>query len=684
MSADVHDEGQVRALLPHTWHAFFGRFGRLRSIQRQAIPVVAAGLDVLVHAPTASGKTEALVAPLLERALSQRAGAPAVLVVAPTRALCNDLGRRLKAPVQRAGATLGIKTSDARELEADAPPTVLITTPESLDSILSRRPALLRGLRSVLFDELHLLAASARGDQLRCLRERLLRVSEHSVQSCGASATLPNGEELAQAFLGARARLVNDPDTPARGVVASLRAAADVGEVAQAIRELYDEAPARKLLVFANTRGQVESIAARLGRDERLRTKTYAHHGSLARAERLRVESAFLGAPTAICVATMTLELGVDIGDVDRVVLVGPPGDAASLMQRVGRANRSESASLALCLHANDFERQRFEHLLDCAARGVLFPDRVAFRPQAIAQQALSLAFQNPQHWVGLDALHTRLPEEARALWSPADCLAILHTLVERGYLSSRDGQRFQPEERARRLYERGQMHSMIRDTREIEVVDAATGRPLGRVRLGRAEREAVDGESALRLSLGGRGHRATRLRDGQLWVERTGEDGPTRFQARETPRYSHGLARDFARFLGHDEHSLPLCTRGPDRWQLAHFQGTVWGLLLFALLEARGYFPLRHTLNPFFVELERAPAEGTLGSEQEIRRILGNRFPRIRRRLQRALQPGAFGDCVPAELYDRWTLQSARIDAFAAQAAHLTLRELSGTDSAR
>ncbi|MDX9724054.1 MAG: DEAD/DEAH box helicase, partial [Myxococcota bacterium] len=156
-------EEQLRALLPRTWHAFFGRFGRLRPIQRVAIPDIVSGRCVLVQAPTATGKTEALMAPLVERLLSQPPS-PQVggLVIAPTRALCNDLRRRLAAPLQRCGLSFAVKTADSKEAARSSLARILITTPESLDSLLARRAGELRSLQWLFLDELHLLSTVAR------------------------------------------------------------------------------------------------------------------------------------------------------------------------------------------------------------------------------------------------------------------------------------------------------------------------------------------------------------------------------------------------------------------------------------------------------------------------------------------------------------------------------------------
>ncbi|MEJ7615378.1 MAG: DEAD/DEAH box helicase [Pyrinomonadaceae bacterium] len=192
-------------LLPHTWDALLARFGRLTDIQAKAIGPLLAGRNCMLVSATASGKTEAALAPLLERQLQKRfrAGRRAglqTLFIVPTRALTRDLARRLEEPLAKLALTLGIKTSDEPALKPHRPPDVLLTTPESLDSLLANRPRLLKDVRAVIVDELHLYEDTARGDQLRVLLSRLRRLRRFAhergdaldagVQFCALSATI--------------------------------------------------------------------------------------------------------------------------------------------------------------------------------------------------------------------------------------------------------------------------------------------------------------------------------------------------------------------------------------------------------------------------------------------------------------------------------------------------------------
>ena len=199
--------------------AFFSRFRKLRDVQRRSVEPVRRGRNTLVTSATASGKTEAVVAPLIARLVDRRrpeAGAVCLLVVAPTRALVNDLAARLDEPLARLGLDCGRQTGDRRDKARR--PFVLITTPESFDSMLVRDGVfedgrfaghLLASVRAVFIDEAHLFDGTARGDQLCWLLERLRRIrrlapgaNDSRLQVCAASATVPEPEALATRLLG--------------------------------------------------------------------------------------------------------------------------------------------------------------------------------------------------------------------------------------------------------------------------------------------------------------------------------------------------------------------------------------------------------------------------------------------------------------------------------------------------
>ena len=145
---DPQDISRIKELLPRTWHAFLARFGTPTPVQLQAIPALLSGRPTLLVAPTASGKTEAFAAPMAESILAcPGPGHLRAWIVCPTRALVNDLARRLEPPLRTLGLRLGRRTGEHREIPAANPPHVVLTTPESLDSLLTRSPKIFEKMR---------------------------------------------------------------------------------------------------------------------------------------------------------------------------------------------------------------------------------------------------------------------------------------------------------------------------------------------------------------------------------------------------------------------------------------------------------------------------------------------------------------------------------------------------------
>ncbi|NTU80372.1 MAG: DEAD/DEAH box helicase, partial [Chloroflexales bacterium] len=182
--ADLRAQLALKARLPRTWPAFFERYGSFTAAQMAAIPPLLAGEGLLLCAPTASGKTAAVLAPLVERYCPpvRPPKQLRILYLTPTRALVNDLRSRLAHPLASIGVGLGVKTSDGAFAKG-RPPDVLITTPESLDALLAADARLFARLRAVVIDELHLFDGTPRGDQLRALLARLRRVRAYAAAS---------------------------------------------------------------------------------------------------------------------------------------------------------------------------------------------------------------------------------------------------------------------------------------------------------------------------------------------------------------------------------------------------------------------------------------------------------------------------------------------------------------------
>lgn len=665
---------RARQLLPQTWHAFFARFPGLTATQMASIPPIAAGKQVLLCAPTASGKTEAILGPLIESTLNKgtrkktrKNKGTRIVVIAPTRALCNDLIRRVRRPIERMGWTSDIKSSDSPTLSTTAPPEVLITTPESLDSILSRNPAFLQELEALFLDELHLLHGTARGDQLRMLIQRISSFRP-DLQICAASATVPEARTMASLYFPAGPAQVVDASNESRDreMELELRPAMTLEGAAEVIADLLDGDEPLKLLAFANSRREVEFLAAQLRP-----LGAFAHHGSLSREERLRTEEAFFRAASGVCIATMTLELGIDIGDVDQVILINPPPNVASFSQRIGRSNRRGDVVRATGLYSTDFDRSRFEHLAQCARQGLLFADPLAFRPSILPQQAVSLVFQNPARWVSAGALHSRLPLEEQKVFSTKDCAAILEKMREEHYFHGDSRGRFVADEPAERDYRYGRMHAHMTSSPEVEVIDASTGRAIGTTNLG-----ALEDARGHRLLLAGKHREVRRQSETAVFVESADGDGEANFLSRQGPRYSFALARDLAQFLGYPERELIFSPLEQHSWQVHHFFGTVGTRLLAQILRDQG-FTVTSQDAFFLVCKRRSPLPAFLGASEKLERQLNTWLQEGGyKRFLSLLQVGPWARFVPDDLLRDWVIRSLACGEFTEQVALFTVRE--------
>lgn len=406
-ASDRADDERIARHLERTWSAFFARFGRLTPVQRAAIPTILDGRDVLVTAATASGKTEAACAPLIERQMSSRAPWT-ILYVSPTRALVNDLYERLYRPLHQLGLRVERRTGEYRPSPGQLP-HVLLTTPESFDSMLCRGRRQndrighdLAGVSAIVLDEIHLLHGTPRGEQVRWLFDRLRRLRSEAktkgwvpfdgVQTVALSATLPDAHAVSRAYLQEGETIVVPGGREIEEVVPpSLETSIEVALPA------YVEALQRpeKILVFCNARKRVDLLTAYLrGQLASFGYEIAAHHGSLDKTEREATEGVIKQEQKSIVVATSTLEIGIDIGDVDLVVLDGPAPDISALLQRIGRGNRRSNKTRVMNCADNPFERLVLEAMMDSARAGWLGLPETGPQFAVARQQVASYIFQ--------------------------------------------------------------------------------------------------------------------------------------------------------------------------------------------------------------------------------------------------------------------------------------------------
>ncbi len=356
----------VDRLHPAVLHHLVNTLGwrSLRELQERAIVPLLAGEHAVLGAPTAAGKTEAALLPLLSRMASEGWSGVSVLYVCPLRALLNNLEPRISRYCELLGRRAAVWHGDVdaarrRQILAD-PPDVLLTTPESIEAMfLSVRvdvARLLGRVRVVVIDEIHAFAGDDRGWHLVALLARLdvmhleramvdaetPGAARAPIQRVGLTATVGNPDQLL-------AWLCTGAEGPRRVVMAEGTASAPpeltidwVGSLENAAEVISRLHRGEKRLAFADSRARVEELAVAL----RARgVSTFVSHSSLAADERRSAERAFSESRDCVIVATSTLELGIDVGDLDRVIQIGAPRTVASVLQRLGRTGRRAGAA---------------------------------------------------------------------------------------------------------------------------------------------------------------------------------------------------------------------------------------------------------------------------------------------------------------------------------------------------
>jgi ATP-dependent Lhr-like helicase len=374
----------------------------LRPLQSAAIEPILAGDHAIAMAPTAGGKTEAAFFPLLSRMLTDDWRGLSVLYVCPLRALLNNLHLRLEGYGRLVGRSVGLWHGDTGQPERDRllaePPDVLLTTPESIESMLvSRRVDHRRwfaGVQSVVIDEAHAFAGDDRGWHLLAVLERVSRLAGREVQRIALSATLGNPDELL-GWLTTTCRRPGHVLSPVMETKKRPEVTLDyVGSLANAALVISRLHRGEKRLVFVDSRAGAEKLAAALRSHE---VTTFVSHGSLGAGERRAAEAAFREARDCVIVATSTLELGIDVGDLDRVIQIDAPPTVAAFLQRLGRTGRREKTTRnALLLATSDHALLRGASILLRWSEGFVEPIVPPPRPVHLAaQQLLALALQD-------------------------------------------------------------------------------------------------------------------------------------------------------------------------------------------------------------------------------------------------------------------------------------------------
>lgn len=466
-------------------------------VQTSAIQAFFTNENLLIIAPTGSGKTEAALLPIFHEILSDRKeGGIRALYVTPLRALNRDMLRRITQWGERLGISVQVRHGDTPQKERRSqslkPPEILITTPETLQVLLmgSRLRQGLSNVEWVVVDEIHQLAQDRRGAQLSIGLERLQSLAKKPLRRTGLSATVSNKEEIAQFLAGAKrtAGIVDESSTlkAARYRTEMPESAAEdfklAGEIyvspkllsrLQRVADLIKTH--QSTLLFVNSRTNAEYLATKLAS---LGTKVGVHHGSLPREERERVEQDFKTGKIPAMVCTSTLELGIDVGSVDLVIQYMSPRQAGSMIQRVGRSGHSLSrSSEGVMIAVSPEDALESIAISRMAERKELEPTQVHECPlDVLAHQVAGMLLESREATFEkiLDLSRGAFP--FRSL-EKAELTSVLKYMETLGYLRV-EGNKVVPRWKCRKYYLENL--SMIPDERRYTVIDATTQAKVG------------------------------------------------------------------------------------------------------------------------------------------------------------------------------------------------------------
>jgi ATP-dependent helicase Lhr and Lhr-like helicase len=318
----------------------------LRPVQELAGDKLLDGYNALILAPTAGGKTEACMFPLLAQMVEREPTGVGILYIAPIKALLNNQADRFQNYTEMIGLNHFLWHGDIQRSQKKAfirnPTTVLMTTPESLEGMLISSSVphqeIFADLRAIVIDEIHALAGSDRGSHLMSVLERLIPASNYDVQRIGLSATVGNPDRILQWLQGTSKRpscIIDPPPIPSRKEIRIFSKDSQTAIVEQASLM----ARSKKSLFFCQSRALSEEIAAGMKSQG---TDVFVHHSSVALAERTLAEERFQHGHNNCIVCTSTLELGIDVGDLDAIFQHQVPRTVSSFLQRMGRTGRRE------------------------------------------------------------------------------------------------------------------------------------------------------------------------------------------------------------------------------------------------------------------------------------------------------------------------------------------------------
>lgn len=335
------------------------KWTKLNSIQEKAIPIILDKEDTLIIAPTASGKTEAALLPIFSEIITKRFEPMSVLYVAPLKALINDMHNRIDNWANYFHLTATKWHGDVIKSKKDSfiknPTDFLSITPESLEVILMNRKdedkkRMFKNIKYVVVDEIHYFAESDRGIQLNSLLNRISKYIDGDIVKIGLSATVGNPESVAK-WLNYKVPVNIIKDSNNRKFQYKVYNDPQAFDDPKILSKYLKNYTNKKILIFALSRADVEKYYIALKKELKLKY-IYLHHSSLDKNIREENEAKFKNFPNGIMISTNTLELGIDIGDIDIILQLDPPNNVSSFLQRIGRSGRRSNKQRSIIITA--------------------------------------------------------------------------------------------------------------------------------------------------------------------------------------------------------------------------------------------------------------------------------------------------------------------------------------------
>jgi ATP-dependent Lhr-like helicase len=451
-------------------------FEELSEVQSRSIPLVVEGKNLLLIAPTGTGKTESAMLPVFNAMLREPPGGFTTLYITPLRSLNRDMLSRLEWWGKELGIRIGVRHGDTsqseRRRQALSPPDLLITTPETLQALFMGRVLRkhLKNVRYVIVDEIHELAAGKRGVQLSVALERLVNYAGE-FQRIGLSATVGNPGEVGRFLCGKRDFSVVEVPV-AKNLEIGVSFVGDSFERQSAwVSDTIDRHPST--LIFVNTRVTAEA----LGHQLYSRGDVEVHHGSLSKEVRIDAEERFKSGAVKALISTSSMELGIDIGHIEHVIQFGSPREVSRLVQRVGRAGHQLNAVSRGTILATGFDDLLESSVISRRAREGDVEDVAPhfLAADVLANQVAAIAVEYGE--IQVEAIR-RILERSYLFADAGNLLEKVCRQMAEHRLIRMDGDSVITTSRARRYLARNL--SMIPDEKKVGVFDMVSRRTVG------------------------------------------------------------------------------------------------------------------------------------------------------------------------------------------------------------